>query len=411
MWISLRADQARGLKTPCFVYDANVLRARVAMLRALDAELLCAVKANPHPGVLRVLQPLLDGADVASMGELDAALAAGFAPSTLSFAGPGKSDAELERAAELGAVINVESVRELEVLPSSARVRVRVNAATLFRSYRVPFTGAPSPFGFDEESLDEVLPLLKRFRLEGVHLHAGAQCTSVEGVLTVARVGLALLARVGGTSLNLGGGFGAIAPDNELDVAALAPKLNALIPSPAPAEGQGEGASPEEGEHARAERDADKRGANTRDIRGSGGGSLPHPNPARLTLCFEPGRWLVGPAGLYVTRVVSEKRSRGKHFAILDGGVHHFFSASTVLTPPNARRAPVLNLTRPDAPLVRRELHGVLCTPLDSLGADVELPEPRVGDLLAFQCAGAYGPTFSPTNFLGHPHPLELLVN
>lgn len=363
MWIALSLEQSTALTTPCFVYDANVLRARVSMLRALDAKLLCAVKANPHPGVLSLLATLLDGADVASMGELDAALAAGFRAETVSFAGPGKSEAELTRAAQLGAVISLESPRELEVVRSlSPRVRVRVNAKTVFNSYRVPMTGVPGVFGFDEETLDEVLPALRELKVEGVHLHPGAQCTSVEGVLTVARAGLQLLERIGGASLNLGGGFGAIAPGKELDVAALAPKLRAL-------------------------------------------------RPDGVTFFFEPGRWLMGPAGLYVTRVIGTKHSRGHDFVVVDGGVHHFFSASAVLTPPNAPRAPVLNLSRPDAPLVKRSIHGVLCTPLDSLAHETTLPEPRVGDVLAFQGAGAYGPSFSPTAFLSHARPAEVLLN
>jgi diaminopimelate decarboxylase len=329
--------------------------------------LLCAVKANPHAEVLKTLAPLLDGADVASQGEYERALAAGFRATEVSFAGPGKSAVALERAARDGATLNVESQRELDLLAATGvevRVRLRVNPQVTFRSYRVAMTGGARVFGFDEESLHEVR-VPTNVKVVGVHLHAGAQCTSVGGVLEVARVGLELLARVGGDELNLGGGFGAVAPGQELDVAALAPRLRAL---------KEKAARP-------------------------------------VTLFFEPGRWLMGPSGLYVTRVVSEKRSRGAHFTVVDGGIHHFLSASALMLPPNAARAPVLNLSRPDAPLERRALAGVLCTPLDSLGVDVELPAPRVGDLLAFQCAGAYGPSFSPSTFLSHGRAAEVFTS
>jgi diaminopimelate decarboxylase len=363
MWISLSVDQTRALATPCFVYSRAVLAARVRRLRALDAKLLCAVKANPHPQVLATLQPLLDGADVASEGELRAARNAGFRQ--LSFAGPGKT--HLERWVGDGVTVNVESQRELDALGAlgvPVRARLRVNPATTFRAYRVAFTGGPRVFGIDEEQLG-ALRIPSNVNVVGVHLHPGAQCTSVAGVLEVARVGFDLLERVGGDELNLGGGFGAISPELELDVEALAPKLHAM--------------------------------------------KAKFPRP--VTLFFEPGRWLMGPAGLYVTRVVNVKDSRGTKFVVLDGGIHHFLAASEVMLPKNAARAPVLNLSRPDAPRVKCSLSGVLCTPLDSLGTDVDVPEPQVGDVLAFQGAGAYGPTFSPLAFLSHAPAPELLVD
>ncbi|MFT3712468.1 MAG: hypothetical protein QM817_32885 [Archangium sp.] len=363
MWLSLSADQTHALRTPCFVYSRAVLAERVRRLRVLDAKLLCAVKANPHAEVLRVLAPLLDGADVASEGELLAARAAGF--KVISVAGPGKT--RLERFVGAGVTLNVESQRELDALGElgvPVRARLRVNPSTTFRAYRLAFTGGPRVFGIDEEALGEVR-VPKNVSVVGVHLHPGAQCTSVAGVLEVARVGFDLLERVGGDELNLGGGFGAIAPGTELDVEALAPKLKAMA------------------------------------------AKFPRP----VTLFFEPGRWLMGPAGLYVTRVVNVKSSRGVKYVVLDGGIHHLLAASEVMLPKNAARAPVLNVTRPTAPLEKVSLSGVLCTPLDSLGSDVEVPQPQVGDVLAFQGAGAYGPTFSPVGFLSHEAAAEVFVD
>ncbi len=391
MWVSLDTERAESLAathgTPLYVFDRTILSARLEVLRvALGAKVLYAVKANPHPEVLSALAGHVDGFDLASEGELDAVLRTPRAPGrTLSVAGPAKTGTLLARAVELDAVINLESFRELEVvcrearrLGRPARARLRINSATAFRAYRLQMTGGPSPFGFDEETLDEVLPRVatavraKELELEGVHLHPGSQGTSAGGFLAVLSTGFALLERVRkelgveAPSLNLGGGFGVIAPGDELDVMAL------------------------------KERVADQL---ARFIRAAG----------PVSLWVEPGRWLAGPAGLYVTRVVSEKRSRGAHFTVLDGGVHQHFAHAAWLLPPKASRAPVLNLSRPEAPQVTRTLVGALCTPLDTFG-EVTLPEPCVGDLLAFQGAGAYGLTFSPFAFLSHRPPLEVFL-
>jgi diaminopimelate decarboxylase len=129
----------------------------------------------------------------------------------------------------------------------------------------------------------------------------------------------------------------------------------------------------------------------------------------RLGVVLEPGRWLVAPAGLYVARVVSEKVSRGTHFTVLDGGLNHHLAAAGHLFGPNAPWLPLVNVSRPGAPLVTRTVVGPLCTPLDTLGVDVQLPEPAVGDLVGVLASGAYGYSFSPLKFLGHRPPAEVL--
>ncbi|MFO0595238.1 MAG: alanine racemase [Myxococcaceae bacterium] len=372
-WLELDVDEARALAqrhgTPFFAFDAAVVEARVEALKQTGAHLLYAVKANPAPELLQFLNGLVDGLDVASAGEAARALEAGWPGPSLSFTGPAKTDDELSLARRCGAVVNVESERELDALEAlgGARVRLRINPSTVFRAYRVQMTGHPSPFGFDEEALEALLGRWKRWpslKLEGVHVHPGSQGTSVGAALEVVRVTLRLLAQVrAATGLdareaNVGGGFGVIAPGDEFDVTSFAEKLRPLV----------EGFA---GEHG-----------------------------VRPVVVLEPGRWLVGPAGLYVTRVVRTKRSRGVTFVIVDGGVHHFMSAATFLMPPGAARAPVLNLTGPHGPAERVTITGALCTVLDTLGSDVEVPRVEAGDLLAFQGAGAYGASFSPGGFL-----------
>lgn len=369
--------------TPCFVFERDVVRARLARLRALPTRLLYAMKANPHPEVLRLLLGQVEGVDVASESELESVLSVGWSGASASLTGPAKTDAFLARGVEVGAVVNVESWRELERLEplararsTKARVRLRINPRKTFKAFRLHMTGAPSPFGIDEEELEVVLPRVSDavkagwLALEGVHLHPGSQGTSVAGVIHVVAEGLTLLERVRRqtgveiSSVNFGGGFGVIGPD-ELDVEALAPRVAEVL-----------------------------------ELFTRRAGFTPEP-------WFEPGRWLVGPAGQYLTRVVSTKVSRGVRFTVLDGGVHQLMARAEWLLPPKAARAPVHNLTRPDAPRVLTTLVGALCTPLDTFGP-FELPEPREGDVLSFSEAGAYGLTFSPHSFLGHQRPAEV---
>jgi diaminopimelate decarboxylase len=125
----------------------------------------------------------------------------------------------------------------------------------------------------------------------------------------------------------------------------------------------------------------------------------------------EPGRYLVGEAGVYVTTVIDVKRSRGKTFVVLDGGMNHHLAASGNLGQVIKRNFPVAALGRLDeAPAEVADVVGPLCTPLDTLGRSVPLPDVEAGDLVGIFQSGAYGLTASPVHFLGHPSPVEVLV-
>lgn len=389
-WVSLSPEAAEALArergTPLYVYDAQVLLQRVQRARAaLPGTLLYAMKANPNAELLGHLQGAVAGLDVSSLGEAYLALRCGWRAEQLHFAGPGKTPRELEAAVHRGVLVSCESVRELDEVAAlaraqgrPARVRLRLNPALRTQAYRLPMIGVPSPFGIDEEELPVAVEHLERhagvLALEGIHVHPGAQNTSVGALLAAAAASLDLverLQRVHGVtvkSVNFGGGFGVLGPGHELDVEAAGRKLVAMLEKFRAATGQ------------------------------------------QVEPVFELGRWLVGPAGLYVARVVSEKVSRGVHFVVLDGGLNHHLGATGHLAPDDAPRMPLLNLSRPEAPRVKRTIVGPLCTPLDTFGEDVELPEPRVGDLLAVTGAGAYGYTFSPLRFLGHPLPAEVVL-
>jgi diaminopimelate decarboxylase len=259
-----------------------------------------------------------------------------------------------------------------------ARVRLRLNPATTARAYRVPMMGLPSPFGIDEEQLAEAMARVTAqagvLELDGLHVHPGGQCTSVGGFTAAAAASLDLCARlqrehgVKAARLNLGGGLGVLGSGEELEVEAAGRKLKVMVDKYREAMGH----APE--------------------------------------LLLEPGRWLAAPAGLYVARVVSTKQSRGRRFVVLDGGMNHHLAATGQLFGADAPRLPLHNLSRPDAPAVTCTVVGPLCTPLDVLGEAVTLPEPVVGELIGIPASGAYGPSFSPVNFLGHPAPVEVVI-
>lgn len=382
-WATLSAADAEALaekhRTPFYFYDLQVLRERVERARsALPATLLYAVKANPHPRLVRDLRGRVGGLDVSSSGELELALRCGFTPSQLSFAGPGKTPEELAHAAALGVIVSVESIRELDALATMGkpvRVRLRLNPVQRAQAYRVPMIGGPSPFGIDEEELPLAVEHLRKhgsaLEFEGVHVHPGGQCTSVGAFAAAAAATLELAERLPRDhglplkSVNFGGGFGVLGPEEELDVEAAGKRLGSML---------------------------EKFRAATKQ---------------NIEAVLDLGRWIAGPAGLYVARVVSEKQSRGKHFVILDGGLNHHLGATPHLAPRDAPRVRMLNLSRPGAPRVTRTIAGPLCTPLDTFG-ELQLPEPQVGDLLAVVNSGAYGFSFSPLQFLSHPLPEEV---
>ncbi|MDP2269480.1 MAG: alanine racemase [Archangium sp.] len=376
--VSLTAEAAGALAqqhgTPFYFYDLPVLHERVLRAKtALPATLLYAVKANPNAELVRSLHGLVGGLDVSSLGEVELALRCGWRAEQLSFAGPGKTPHELQQAVERGVLISVESLRELSAVAAMgkrARVRLRLNPSHRTQAYRVSMIGGPSPFGIDEEELALATEHLRRHAaaidFDGVHVHPGGQCTSVGAFAAAAAATLDLVERLGlpVRTVNFGGGFGVLGSGEELDIEACGRRLGTMLEKFRAATGQ------------------------------------------KFEAVLELGRWLVGPAGLYVARVVSEKRSRGKHFVMLDGGMNHHLGATGHLAPEDAPRVTVMNLSRPDAPMTTRTIAGPLCTPLDTFG-EVELPEPEVGDLLAVTNSGAYGYSFSPLLFLGHPAPAE----
>ena len=372
--------------TPVFVYDAAIAAARVARFRAAfpGIDLHYAIKANPHPALLAEMAPLVDGLDIASAGELTRATAVKSAKA-ISFAGPGKRDAELEEAIVAGVTINLESegvaARALAIadrLGRTPRLAVRVNPDMELRGSGMKMGGRPSPFGVDAVRVPALVRMLIGAGADwrGFHIYAGSQALSAEAIADMQAATVALAARLAeeaGASpplVNLGGGFGVpyFAGDQPLNVETVGARL------------------------------ADVLSNRAQVLAGS-------------RFAIELGRWLVAECGVYLARIVDRKESGGETFLVLDGGLNHQLAATGNLGTVVRRNYPLAVAGR------MREVGedtvsvvGPLCTPLDRLGDRVLLPRAEPGDLVAVFLAGAYGATASPAAFLGHPPAAERVV-
>jgi len=374
--------------TPLFVYDNNIVGRKIATFRhsmPSGVSLHYAVKANPYQPLLRWLCKHVDGFDVASLGELEAIEQAGVGGVAISFAGPGKSDAELRRAIADGVTIHLESegeaARALRIagsLGKRPRLSVRVNPPFALKGAGMKMGGHASQFGIDHDRV----PALVRGLVDagadwrGLHLYAGSQCLDWTALAETFRLGIALAGEISQAAdaeppeVNLGGGLGIpyFDGEQEVDSHALGQALGEqLADAPAPL--------------------------------------------AATRFVIELGRWLVGEAGVYLTRIVDRSQSRGKTFLVTDGGLHHMLAASGNFGQLLRRNYPVAIASRFGAEAVEEaSIVGCLCTPLDMLADEVALPAADAGDLVAVFCAGAYGLSASPQAFLGQSQAREVMV-
>jgi diaminopimelate decarboxylase len=387
--IALERLAERVGSTPFFAYDRARLSDRIRLLRSAlpaEIELGYAVKANPMPAVVQHLSGLVDWLDVASAGEMKVALDTTTPPARVSFAGPGKTPAELAQAVAAGVTIELESETEAarvvetgERLGIRPRVAVRVNPDFKVKGSGMRMGGGAQQFGVDSERVPALLTALAESDLEllGFHVFAGSQNLNAEILCEAQRATVALALRLADavpvpiSYLNIGGGFGIpyFEGDRPLDLDPIGENLAGLL------------------------EDA---------IR---------PNLPGAGVVVELGRYIVGECGFYVTRIVDRKRSRDKTFLVVDGGLHHQLAASGNFGQVIRRNYPVA-LARQAAEGAPETVSivGCLCTPLDLLADEVTLPKAEIGELVVIFQAGAYGLTASPTAFLGHPPPAEVLV-
>ena len=375
--------------TPFFAYDRALLAARIRLLRSTlpsNLELSYAVKANPMPAVVQHLAGLVDSFDVASALEMRIALDTPKPASHVSFAGPGKTDSEITQAIAAGVTIEMESAGEAarivkvsSQLGIRPRVAIRVNPDFQIRGSGMRMGGGSQQFGIDVERVPRLLEYLSTKDVDfiGFHIFAGSQILHADLLCEAQRKTVDLMLSLTDKSplpvryLNLGGGFGIpyFDKDQPLDLVHIGDNLATLMDNA---------------------------------IR---------PNLPDARIVIELGRYIVGECGVYVTRIVDRKESRGQVYLVVDGGLHHQLAASGNFGQIIRRNYPLVVGNRIEE--TNREtvtVVGCLCTPLDLLGDRVSLPRADVGDFIVLFQTGAYGLTASPTAFLGHPEPVEVLV-
>ncbi len=371
------APLAYGVATPFYVYslDAVLQRARAFQQAFPRAWLAFALKANRHPPLLRALAAAGLGADVVSLGEWRAALAAGFPPARIVVNGNAKSDALLRAAIAAGAAsINLDAAEELPRVVDAARavgrraaVAVRVNPGLDVHTHpHLQVAARGSHFGVPLTRLVEVAQTIARtpeLRWQGIHLHPGSQLLQPEDWHAWGRAARAAITHLRAAGLpvpqvNWGGGLGITYTEE---------------PDPTPA-----------------------------DL-----AAVLLPYVADLGVerhIFEPGRYLVARAGVLVVRVVQVKRAWGRRFVAVDGGMNALLRPA--LYGARHRVWPVVQ-GEPNGPAT---VVGPNCESADVLARDVPLPEDLgPGNLLAVLDAGAYGATMA-NGYNARPLPAELLV-
>ena len=377
-------DIAGKHPTPLYVYSARAIRTKYRLLKdRFPAFDICySLKANPNPAVCGVLARAGAGAEVSSPAELATALAAGFARDSIIFVAPAKAPADIERALLSGIhAIVADSAQELEIVEQQAarlgrpaRVLLRINTMEQQPEAKEVMVGGPSKFGFDEERVvaDVAGVVLQHARIAGIQVYSASQvldrawlATHIGYVFNLARklsrdIGFKL------ESVDFGGGFGVPMHEREaeLDLVGLAEAV----------------AGPLAGFRA------------------------DHPG---CRLLFESGRFLVAEAGVFVTRVVRVKESRGRVFAICDGGMNAFSRPVFMRI-----KHPVRLLNRlGEHATARVDVCGPICTPLDCIARDAHFPMPKAGDLIGLLNAGAYGYTMSLLDFMSRGRPVELIAD
>lgn len=375
------ADLARAAGTPLFVYSAGLLRERLHALRAAFGDLApvirYAVKANSNACLMRVVMAEGAGFDLVSGGELLRALRIGADPASLVFAGVGKQDWELKLGLAAGiGMFNVESESELERLGAlaeaadkKARIALRLNPDVAVETHEYISTGKKeNKFGLDFATADRLVPRIResaRLDLVAYHVHIGSLLLQPEPYLEACRRVVAFLdedeVRCDGVRYyDLGGGFGSRGGpfrDSTIDLETLAAGLRELL------------------------------------------------TPRGLRPMLEPGRFLVGDAGLLVTKLLHAKQGIAKEFYVVDAAMNDFIRPALY-----AAEHDVLPVERGSGERHTVDVVGPVCETADFLACDVELPRLERGALLAITAAGAYGFSMS-SNYNSRPLAAEVLTD
>lgn len=376
--------------TPCYLYDLDAIVRRTKSLHALfngRFGVSYAIKANPNAALLSALCPHLATFDASSFAEVHRALKAGMPADRISFSGPAKRPDEITGSIDLGVgELVIENPAEARLASAHALslgrkqpCLVRLNPLKVPRKFGASMAGTASQFGIDEETMETRLPAIAELpglELIGFHIYSGTNCLDPEAIAENFAIFAALFRRaqqITGISpkrLIFGSGFGVpyLPDETELDHTRLPGLILPIIDA------------------------------------------LQAEAPfAEASLTLELGRWLVAPYGWLISRVLAEKSSRGSEIRACDAGFNNHLAACGMMGSVFRRNWRYLNLTNPDGAVSAYTLVGPLCTTIDRLAVDVALPELRVGDLIAIEQSGAYGMTASPSKFISHPEPREIV--
>lgn len=385
-------------QTPFYAYDKQLISNKVTYLKGKlpnNVSLHYAIKANPYPSLVQLMSSLVNGFDVASKNEMLLAIQSGMHANNISFAGPGKTISDITAAIIAGVTLHVESVNELNLVQQTAKqlgliadIAFRINPEFELKSSGMKMSGGSKPFGIDEELLPEILnrfPLI-HLNLRGFHIFAGSQNLNSDAIinaqqqsLTLAKKLLNLLnTEIKIDYINIGGGLGIPYFKNEqvLDINPIFDSLTERLV---------------------------KEQAYFNDIE----------------VIIELGRYLVAEAGIYVTKVIDKKVSRGTTYLVCDGGLHHHLANSGNFGQIIRKNYPVAIGNK--LPLVTTEnslenateevcIVGPLCTPLDILADKIALPTASINDYVVIFQSGAYGASASPKDFLSQPQLSEILL-
>ena len=374
---------AERTSNPFYLYLLSELEKNWISLRTIfptQFDIHYSLKANSHPLLLEKICSLGAFADVASLGELNAATAAGFSPQQIEFTGPGKTEDELYAACNMGIdSLVVESIQELVQIERIAKalrrkiaVSIRINPKQYITSSGRTITSEPSQFGIDEEQLPDLADIakcLQHVQIRGSHCHVQSQLMSADDIVsnfkTAVDAALVLQKAIQTplTSINIGGGLGI-------------PYTNAQPPI-----------------------DVSRLKRGVADFLQQANVQF---NMPTVKFKVELGRYIVGTAGLFVVKVVYLKRSRGKVIAVVNGGFTQCQIACGV-GQIIRQNLPISSLPPAGATtgaIEKVSIFGPSCYSKDALGLDVELPKLEPGNLVCIHNVGAYGYSFSPAQFL-----------
>lgn len=343
-----------------------------------------SVKANPNIHIIEKLKEYVDGMEVCSAGEIFLALKAGVLPENLIFVGPGKTIKELNFAISnnVGFVV-IESLREAEQIEQIAEKQgkivntlIRVNPSNCALNAAIKMGGSAKQFGIDEEILEDVIKgisNLEKIQLKGIHCYSGTQSLDHRSIVENFKVTLKIAKKLEETNvlqceyIDLGGGFGIDYKNKgiKIDIDELKLQLYNIVE-----------------EYNFGE---------------------------KCQIFLESGRFLVAESGIYVTKVLYIKESRGKKFLIVDGGTNN--GPSSYTNGRFLRSNPQITYSNDTGEMIYADIVGPLCTTTDYLAQNILIPKClKEGDYIIIHNAGAYGYTAASKDFLSHEYPAEVLL-